>query len=258
MVSAEYRLVTETLGLKHLHAVIGISMGGMQTFEWMVNYPGFMDEAIPIVGSPRLTGYDLLLWHAEEDALRSDPAWRGGNYTQPPPMGAVEVLHQMNHTTPANYAREHPPEKFAADYAAYLKTGILPFDANDWLSQLEAMIHHDASHGGSMDEAAKRVKARVLIVVNKQDHMVNPQPALDFAAQIGAKTLVLDSAAATAQQPADWKDYAGGAAFSMGSRPDRLTFELAASSLNRCLIRMESANYPVTISLKSAMVGLQC
>lgn len=193
MVSAEYRLVTETLALKHLHAVVGISMGGMQTFEWMVNYPGFMDQAIPIVGSPRLTGYDLLLWHAEEDALRSDPAWHEGNYTQPPPMGAVEVLHQMNHTTPADYAREHPPEKFAADYAAYWKTGILPFDANDWLSQLEAMIHHDAAHGGSMDEAAKRVKARLLIVVNKQDHMVNPQPALDFAALIGAKTLVLDS-----------------------------------------------------------------
>ncbi len=193
MVNAEYRLATETLGLKHLHAVMGNSMGGMQTFEWMVDYPGFMDEAIPIVGSPRLTGYDLLLWHAEEDALRSDPAWQNGYYAQRPPMGLVDAIHTMNLTTPANYARMHPPDKFAAVYAAYYTKGILPFDANDWLSQLEAMIHHDVSHSGSMDEAESRVKARVLVVVAAQDHMVNPLPAEDFAKAIGAKVFVLDS-----------------------------------------------------------------
>jgi homoserine O-acetyltransferase len=193
MVSAEYRLATETLGLKHLHAVMGISMGGMQTFEWMVDYPGFMDEAIPIVGSPRLTGYDLLLWHTEEDALRSDPAWQNGHYAQRPPMGLVDAIHIMNLTTPANYARAHPPENFAADYAAYYTTGILPFDANDWLSQLEAMIHHDVTHSGSMNDAESRVKARVLVVVAAQDHMVNPLPAEDFAKAIGAKVFVLDS-----------------------------------------------------------------
>jgi homoserine O-acetyltransferase len=203
MVDAEYRLATETLHLTHLHAVMGISMGGMQTFEWMVDYPGFMDEAIPIVGSPRLTGYDLLLWHTEEDALRSDPAWQNGHYAQRPTMGAVEAVHQMNLTTPANYARMHPPEKFAADYAAYYSKGILPFDANDWLSQLEAMIHHDVTHSGSMPgasmpsgsmhDAESRVKARVLVVVAAQDHMVNPLPAEDFAKAIGARVFVLDS-----------------------------------------------------------------
>ena len=193
MVNAEYRLVTEKLGLKHLHAVIGISMGGMQTFEWMVDYPDFVDEAVPIVGSPRLTGYDLLLWHEEEDALKADPAWRNGYYAEKPPLGAVQAIHQMNLNTPAYYARNHPPDKFAADYAAYYKTGILPCDANDWLYQLEAMIHHDVAHGGSMEDAARRVKARVLVVVSAQDHVVNPKPAEDFAAMIGAKTYVLDS-----------------------------------------------------------------
>ncbi len=193
MASAEYRLATETLGLRHLHAVMGISMGGMQTFEWMVDYPGFMDEALPIVGSPRLTGYDLLLWHTEEDALRSDPAWQNGHYAQRPPLGAVEALHTMNLTTPANYARLHPPDEFAADYAAYYTKGILPFDANDWRSQLEAMIHHDVARSGSMDDAESRVKARVLVVVAAQDHMVNPLPAEDFAKAIGAKVFVLDS-----------------------------------------------------------------
>ncbi len=125
-VNAEYRLATEALHLTHLHAVMGISMGGMQTFEWMVDYPDFMDVAIPIVGSTRLTGYDLLLWHAEENALKTDPAWHKGHYKKPPPLGAVQAIHQMNLTTPANYARAHPPEKFAADYAAYFSKGVLP------------------------------------------------------------------------------------------------------------------------------------
>jgi len=193
MVNAEYRLATETLGLKHLHAVMGISMGGMQTFEWIVDYPDFMDDAIPIVGSPRLTGYDLLLWHSEEDAMRSDPAWHNGHYAQRPSLGAVAALHDMNLSTPAYYARNHPPEKFAADYAAYYSKGILPFDANDWLAQLEAMIHHDVSRSGSMDDAEKRVKAHVLVVVAAQDHMVNPKPAEDFARAIAAKVFVLES-----------------------------------------------------------------
>jgi homoserine O-acetyltransferase len=193
MVAAEYRLAIEKLQLTHVHAVMGISMGGMQSFEWTVSYPDFMDVAIPIEGSPRLTGYDLLLWHAEEDALRTDPAWRGGSYAKSPPLAAVQVLGQMNMTTPAYYARSHPPEKFAADYAEYSVTGIAPFDANDCLYQLEAMIHLDVAHGGTLDSAAKRVKAKMLVVVSAQDHLVNPKPALDFAALLGAKTLVLES-----------------------------------------------------------------
>lgn len=193
MVNAEYRLGTEILHLNHVHAVMGISMGGMQTFEWMVNYADFMDLAIPIVGSTRLTGYDLLLWHAEEDALRQDPAWHNGRYTQAPPVGEVEAIHDMNLSTPAHYVREHPSDTFDKTHAEYVSRGILPFDANDWLAQLEAMIHHDVAHGGTLEDAAKKVKAKVLVISAAQDHMVNPKPALDFAALIGAKTLVLES-----------------------------------------------------------------
>lgn len=193
MVNAEYRLATETLHLKHLHAVMGQSMGGMQTFEWMVDYPEFIDEAIPIVGSTKLTSYDLLLWTNEENAIKQDPAWQGGHYKQKPPVGEADAIHQMNLTTPPYYARMHAAADFAKTEAEYMQHGILPFDANDWVAQLEAMMHHDVAHGGSMADAAKRVKAKVLIVVAAQDHMVNPGPALEFAPLIHAQTLVLDS-----------------------------------------------------------------
>jgi homoserine O-acetyltransferase len=193
MVDTEYRLATEVLHLKHLHAVMGISMGGMQTFEWMVKYPAFMDVAIPIVGSPRLTSYDLLLWQAEIEAAQDDPLFQGGNYSQPPKLPLVEFIHTMNLSTPVHYARTVARNDYPKAQEGYYTKGILPFDANDWLAQLAAMIGHDVAQGGSMEAAAKKVKAKVLVVASAQDHMVNPQPALDFASLIHAQTLVLES-----------------------------------------------------------------
>lgn len=193
MVRSEYRLATETLHLKHLHAVMGISMGGMQSFEWMVDYPEFMDLAIPIVGSTRLTSYDLLLWHAEEDAIHADPGWHGGNYEKTPPMPQVGILHDMNLSTPSHYARETSREAFAKHYEEYRVSGATGFDANNQIYQLEAMIHHDVAHGGGMEEAAHKVKAKVLVVPSEQDHMVNPGPALEFAKLLSAKVLLLTS-----------------------------------------------------------------
>ncbi len=54
------------------------------------------------------------------------------------------------------------------------------------------MIHHDVAHGGKMEDAARRVNESAG-GSRPQDHMDNPQTALDFAALMGAKTLVLDS-----------------------------------------------------------------
>lgn len=192
-VAAEYRLVTEALHLKHLHAVMGISMGGQQTFEWIADFPEFMDVAIPIVGSPRPSTFDELIYRAGAEAIRRDPDWHGGHYTARPPMPLAAALIQIQLTSPANYIKEHPPEKFEKQYAEILEKGILPFDANDWLWQVEAIRRLDIAHGGSMEDAAKRVKAKLLVVNAAQDHLVNPKPALDFAALVGAKTYVLQS-----------------------------------------------------------------
>ena len=195
MVSAEYRLVHDVLGIPHLHAVMGISMGGMQTFQWVLSYPDFMDKAVPIVGSPRLTATDLLLWTSEADAITESAGWNGGTYQHGPPLLAVGEMHAFALTTPSYRARSTPRAEFPAFLKEIDNAPLGRMDANDWLRQLQAMIAIDGAkpYGESLSRAAHAVKAKMLIVAAKQDHMVNPSPALEFAAAIGAPTIVLES-----------------------------------------------------------------
>ena len=81
-IESQHELLTRVLKIDRVKAVVGISMGGMQTFQWLVSYPSFMDQAVPIVGSPRPAPYDVLLWQAQIEALMRDRDWRGGNYSR--------------------------------------------------------------------------------------------------------------------------------------------------------------------------------
>ena len=194
MVESQHRLLTETLGVTHLRAVMGISMGGMQAIEWGVEHPDLVDRLVPIVGSPQLTSNDLLLWTTELHALQSDVAFANGNYQGRPQIRAVLDLHALALTTPAYRAAQTSREAFPAWIAA--REAETTFDWNDWHRQLEAMTAHDVTkpYGGTMESAAKRVKARALFVVADQDHMVSPIPARAFAAAMGsaAKLVALE------------------------------------------------------------------
>lgn len=195
MVNSQHRLVTEVLGITHLRAVIGISMGGMQTFAWIVAYPDFMDKAVPVVGSPRLTSYDLLLWQSEADAIEEDAGWKDGNYNTPPPLRSVAEIHALALTTPAYRVREISRAAFPQFLKQVDASGLGKMDPNDWLRQLQAMMSQDVArpYGESMRDAAARVKAKVLVVAATQDHMVNPTPALEFADLLHAATIRMES-----------------------------------------------------------------
>src|SRR5713226_5705735 len=146
MVEAEHRLVTEVLHLTHLRAVMGISMGGMQTFEWVVTYPDFMDVAIPMVGSPQSTSFDKLLWTSQIDAIELDPAWNNGNPTGPLTRGFAisEEIGQMNPTSPAYRVAHTSPKAFDA-YVAELKKSASGDGglASDYIRQRQAIVALD-------------------------------------------------------------------------------------------------------------------
>lgn len=187
MVDAQYRLITERLGLDHLYAVIGISMGGMQAFEWMFRYPDFVDVVIPLLGSPRLSGYDKLLWNAELQALKST----GNNWNQG--MGTVATIHARN-----LYSSKYISEMSKSDYKKYvqqIKSSIKSTNAYDWAAQLEAMLDHDVfqQFGYDMQKAAPHIKSRIMIVSSKYDNIVDPEPALNFAEIVDASVLELSN-----------------------------------------------------------------
>jgi homoserine acetyltransferase len=198
MVESEHRLATEILHLTHLHAVMGISMGGMQTFEWVAAYPDFMDVAVPMAGSPQSTSYDKLLWTAEMDALRLDPEWKGGQGTRSMTGGfaVYNEIGNMNVTSPAYRVAKTTPQDFPKFIEQTRKElTINAATACDAIRQRQAINALDipGEFGETMEQAAKSVHAKLLVVISPEDHMVNPTPALAFAGMMGAPVLTLDS-----------------------------------------------------------------
>jgi homoserine O-acetyltransferase len=198
MVESEHRLLTEVLHLSHLHAVMGLSMGGMQTFEWGVTYPDFMDLLIPMAGSPQSTSFDKLLWTAQIDAIELDPAWNHGHPTGPLDrgLGLVEEIGSMNLSSPAYRVAQTKPEEFNALLAEIRKSARGDGGAaSDRIRQRQAIIRLDIPRelGVTLEQAAAKVHAKLLVIVSPQDHLVNPEPAMKFAGATGAPLVKLDS-----------------------------------------------------------------
>lgn len=188
MVESQYRLLTGHLGIGHVHAVMGISMGGMQTFDWMGRYPDFMEHALPMDGSPRMTSYDLLQWQVHRDIVT---VMRDAGHNDEDIFELVGRVSQMTLQTPAWFVQNVKPGELEGYLAARSGTR----DSYDYIVQLDAMIqqnvfgHSDASRREWLD----RVVADVLVVGGTRDHMVNQVPAQRAAAELGAEVFMNDS-----------------------------------------------------------------
>ena len=84
MVDAQYRLVTEHLGIRHLRLMLGFSMGGMETWIFAQKYPDLTDIAVPMASLPtEMSGRNWMLRRLVIDSIRKDPEWMNGNYAKP-------------------------------------------------------------------------------------------------------------------------------------------------------------------------------
>jgi homoserine O-acetyltransferase/O-succinyltransferase len=170
MVTAQHRLLTESLGVNHLRLVIGTSMGGMQTWVWGETYPDFMDALMPLASLPTAIAGRNRMWRKMAmDLIREDPDWRGGNYTrQPRGLGGALALMLVLSGSPHEWMRQ-APDRAAADAAveAYMADRLAKTDANDLLFALDASRDYDPS------PRLERIQAP-LLALNFSDDAINP------------------------------------------------------------------------------------
>ena len=169
MVSAQYRLVTEGLGVKHLRVIIGNSMGGMQTWLWGIRYPEFMDALVPMASMPiEMSGRNWMMRKFISESIRRDPAWQGGNYTEQPAVTQfTSVFYGLATNGGSQALQKLAPTSDAAD-AVIEKRLNVPFtmDTNDFLYQWESSKDYSPKN-------LENIRAHVL-VINSADDERNP------------------------------------------------------------------------------------
>ena len=179
MVDAQYRLVKEALGIKHLRLVIGNSMGGMHTWVWSVRYPDFMDVAVPMASQPtEMAARNWMLRRTMLETIRNDPDYKGGNYTTQPRMmkyavtayGIATAGGSLGYQTLASTAAKADTmvdERLATPVTA---------DANDYIYQWESS--HDYNPTAELD----KINATLLAINAADDERNPPETGLTDAA----------------------------------------------------------------------------
>ena len=182
MVRAQHRLLTEKLGLQHIHAVVGVSLGGYQAYEWMMLYPRFARHFVPIEGSPWPTHYDQLLWSAWQSALQ-------GDLDQPEQAQRSAALltttDALTLWTPEYVNRESAALTFPA-YLDSISRKADPAYLKDRASQTRALFTHDirAPYPDFRQHLDQIGELSVLGVIFQSDLMVNPEPNRALAAMM--------------------------------------------------------------------------
>ncbi|MGX7706240.1 alpha/beta fold hydrolase [Methylobacterium sp. Gmos1] len=170
MAEAQYRLVTEHLGLKHVRLVIGNSMGGMHAWILGVKHPGFMDALVPMASQPsEMASRNWMLRRLLTETIRRDPAYANGAYTtQPPSLRVANVFFALATSGGTLALQKQAPTGELADKLVDARLAA-PFtaDANDYVYQWDSSRGYDPSPG------LEAISAPVL-AINSADDERNP------------------------------------------------------------------------------------
>ncbi|MBS0528412.1 MAG: alpha/beta fold hydrolase [Proteobacteria bacterium] len=182
MVESQYRLLREKFGITHVVAVVGPSMGGMQTLQWGVSHPDFMDSLVAMVPLAKTPGWTVAVLEASRKAIMNDPAWKNGDYDAPPEKGVRlwrDILNLLAARTPDMYSAQF---KNGMDVLPWMEqqenAAMKAFDANDWIYQTWAYQAHDVGttpgFNGDTAKALSSIKANTLIFTGTKD-LLNPE-----------------------------------------------------------------------------------
>ena len=171
MVRAHHALLTDGLKVDRLRLVLGTSMGAMHCWLLGEMYPDFADGLVPLASAPtQIAGRNRVMRKMITESITSDPAWKGGEYTQQPRQGltaAIDILLLMT-SSPLQWQKQSPTGA-AADrwYAGQITSRVASTDANDMLYAFDASRDYDPSAN------LEHITAAVL-AINSADDVVNP------------------------------------------------------------------------------------
>jgi homoserine O-acetyltransferase len=195
MVRAQYRLVSEGLGLQSLEAVIGGSMGGMQALEWGITYPEFVRRLIPMATTARQSAQAIAFNEVGRIAIMQDPNWQEGDYApHAGPDVGLAVARMMAHITylsdaglekkfgreridPSTSARQLFDAEFQIEsYLRYQGQAFTNrFDANSYLYLSKALDRFDLyGPDNSLEDSLRQIKASCLVVGFTSDWLFPP------------------------------------------------------------------------------------
>jgi homoserine O-acetyltransferase/O-succinyltransferase len=170
MLKAEHAVITGKLKVDHLRLVMGTSMGGMHTWLWGETYPDMMDALMPLASLPiQISGRNRMMRKMMIDAIRTDPEWKNGEYTQPPHgmVNALDILLIMG-SSPLQWQKDAPTRAAADTFlndriAKYMKDD----DANNLLYQIDSSWDYDP-------QSKLGAITAPLLAVNSADDQINP------------------------------------------------------------------------------------
>ena len=170
LVEGQYRLVTEGLGVTHLRLLLGMSMGGMNAWQWAENWPDMMDGVMPIACMPnQISGRNLLIRRVVIESIRQDPDWHDGDYTKEPShfVYTLPIFAAMTQGVGVLQRKAPTYKDGLAFYQSLVDKTRQTVDANDYLFGMEASFDYDPEPG------LPSIKAKVM-AVNFADDALNP------------------------------------------------------------------------------------
>jgi homoserine O-acetyltransferase/O-succinyltransferase len=179
MVDAQYRLLTEGLGLRHVRLVIGNSMGGMHTWLWGEKYPGYMDALVPMASQPTaMASRNWMLRRMLVELIRNDPEYQDGNYaTQPRFLKLASVFFGIATAGGTlNYQKLAPTHDKADQLVDARLAAPMNADANDFIWAWSSSADYDAG------QSLERIEASVLAINSADDERNPPESGLEQAA----------------------------------------------------------------------------
>jgi homoserine O-acetyltransferase len=179
MVDAQYRLLTEGLGLHHVRLIIGNSMGGMHAWLWGEKYPSYMDALVPMASQPTaMASRNWMLRRMMLELIRNDPDYQDGNYTtQPRSLKLASIFFGIATAGGTlNYQKLAPTHEKADQLVDARLAAPMAADANDFIWAWNSSADYDAAPG------LERIEASVLAINSADDERNPPESGLEEAA----------------------------------------------------------------------------